>query len=149
MITLTDKERTKRIELAFNQFNGKNNEVLKSFYHPDIHFVDPIGEIRSLDKLSAYYHQMYMNLTSIQFEFRDSLHTGTSSFVTWKMTFSTKSLNQGRDIVVEGGSYLIFDASSDLVIYHRDYLDLGSMVYEHIPVIGKIIKIIRSRLTHN
>jgi hypothetical protein len=25
------------------------------------------------------------------------------------------------------------------VIYHRDYLDLGSMLYEQLPFIGKLI----------
>ncbi|MBM3418431.1 MAG: transcriptional regulator [Bacteroidetes bacterium] len=31
-------------------------------------------------------------------------------------------------------------------MYHRDYFDLGEMVYEQIPVFGKIIKTMKSRM---
>jgi hypothetical protein len=45
---------------------------------------------------------------------------------------------------LEGISHLRFGEKID---YHRDYFDLGQMVYEQIPLVGRIIKTIKKRLS--
>lgn len=141
-------KRTERIEHAFNNFTGQNSSILKEFYHQDIKFVDPIGSILGLDLLTKYYASMYQNVQAIKFDFHDSVEDEEGVMVSWTMIFSIKKLNQGRPIHVEGASHLKFDRTSDKVIYHRDYFDMGRMVYEYIPVLGWMIKKIRQRLEH-
>ena len=34
----------------------------------------------------------------------------------------------------------------DIIVYHKDYYDLGEMVYEHIPLLGYFVKKIKTRL---
>ena len=54
-----------------------------------------------------------------------------------------KQLNGQKPIEVQGHSHLkMLDGQ---VVYHRDYLDIGSMLYEHIPVLGCAIKSIKKR----
>ncbi len=36
--------------------------------------------------------------------------------------------------------------SDDSIIYHKDYYDLGEMVYEHVPILGFVIKKIKGKL---
>lgn len=141
-------ERASRITMAFNQFTGRNTDVLKAFYHPDIHFIDPIGEMKGLETLTRYYEEMYKNLLSIRFDFKEAVHSKEASFVSWNMVYSVKALKNGAPITVQGGSHLGFDLNTDLVNYHRDYFDMGAMVYEHIPVLGSVIRVIRGRLGH-
>jgi hypothetical protein len=45
---------------------------------------------------------------------------------------------------VDGFSQISFEDNK--VKHHRDYFDLGSMLYEQIPVLGLLIKKIKSGL---
>ena len=60
------------------------------------------------------------------------------------MTYSHKQLNSGKPITVEGHSFIMGDDSK--VTYHRDYVDLGQMLYEHIPVLGRLIQWVKKRM---
>ena len=53
-------------------------------------------------------------------------------------------LNDGKMFEVIGGSEIHF--KDGLVIYHRDYFDMGEFIYERISVIGFIVKKIKDRL---
>lgn len=141
-------ERIERIERIFNQLRADNTEILNDFYHPDVHFLDPIGEIRGLEEMKAYYRGMYKNVNEIRFDFPDHTVQADTHFATWIMTYSVDQLNGGRDIVVSGVSDIRFDPETNLVIYHRDYFDMGEMVYEHISVIGRLIRYIKGRFKH-
>ncbi|WHI49643.1 hypothetical protein P3339_14310 [Microbulbifer sp. MLAF003] len=35
---------------------------------------------------------------------------------------------------------------SDKVFYHEDFYDMGAMVYEQVPLLGSLIRKIKSRL---
>jgi hypothetical protein len=61
----------------------------------------------------------------------------------WTMSFCHPKLNQGSEIVVEGHSYLV--EQDNKVIKHRDYLDVGAMLYEHIPLLGSVVKTVKRR----
>jgi hypothetical protein len=32
------------------------------------------------------------------------------------------------------------------IYYHRDYFDMGAMLYEHLPLLGRIIQRLKHRL---
>ena len=32
------------------------------------------------------------------------------------------------------------------VIYQRDFLDVGAMIYEHVPLLGKVIRYLKQRM---
>jgi steroid delta-isomerase len=53
-----------------------------------------------------------------------------------------RGLNGGKEYVVPGFSQLKFEANG-LVSEHRDYVDLGDMVYERIPIQGIIISTLK------
>jgi limonene-1,2-epoxide hydrolase len=54
-------------------------------------------------------------------------------------------MNKGKPIAVDGITML--KIADDRVVYHRDYYDLGQMVYENIPLIGRLIKKIKRALS--
>ena len=61
------------------------------------------------------------------------------------MTYQHPKLKSGEKIVVSGHSYLV--SFEDKVITHRDYFDVGSMLYEHLPLIGYGISWIKKKAT--
>ena len=54
------------------------------------------------------------------------------------------SLRAGDTIRVEGASYL--RTHNGKIYYHRDYFDMGAMLYEHLPLLGRIVQRIKKRL---
>ena len=61
------------------------------------------------------------------------------------MILSAPGLNNGEEVTLEGNSYIKFN-ENNLVIYHRDYFDMGEFIYEHIPVLGWTLKKIKNKL---
>lgn len=35
---------------------------------------------------------------------------------------------------------------SDRIFYHEDFYDVGAMIYQHVPVLGRIIRFINQRI---
>lgn len=134
-----------RIQTTFNSFNGKNLSFLDSFYAADVIFTDPVGTVKGLPALKDYYKHAYEQVRSIQFDFREILQDGPDFMAFWLMTLSVRGLNGGSPYQVHGMSRLTFNETG-LVVFHRDYVDLGEMIYEHIPVQGFIIRKIKQAL---
>ena len=51
----------------FNEFGKDNIDLADSFYAEDIHFQDPIVDIKGLQPLKDYYAGLYKNVISIRF----------------------------------------------------------------------------------
>jgi hypothetical protein len=62
------------------------------------------------------------------------------------MTYAVDKLNGGEPIAIEGNSIIKFGGPEDKVVYHRDYFDVGAMVYEHIPVLGWGVRTVKEKL---
>jgi hypothetical protein len=59
-------------------------------------------------------------------------------------------LNGGKTITVNGISHLLYqmdNESSAKIFLHRDFFDLGQLLYENIPVIGAINRQLKKGLT--
>ncbi len=60
------------------------------------------------------------------------------------MTYSHPKLRAGEKIQVMGNSLLRFDQNR--VYFHRDYVDMGAMLYEHVPLLGAAIRYLKRRM---
>ena len=143
--SLAASDRAETIESFFNAVSRDTMHVLDDFYASDVHFIDPLGELHGLPALRAYYERMYEPVTAIQFYFPSIQLIENEAFATWTMTFSSSKLKRGRSIVVDGLSHIRFGADGK-VIYHRDYFDVGAMVYEHVPVLGFFTRYLKRKL---
>ncbi len=130
---------------TYKRLNARNLDLLDTIYSDHVRFVDPAHEIVGLDRLREYFAGLYANLTSIEFKFLHEMRLGDEGYVQWRMAFSHRRLEGGRPVKVEGASYLQFDVIGK-VSFHRDYFDLGAMLYEHLPVIGTVVVALKRRL---
>jgi hypothetical protein len=138
-------DRKKIITQAFKDFTGDQDDVLESFYAKKIVFCDPVKKISGLPALKKYYRHVYSNVDSIQFKFSRFIESENTVVGEWVMTLKVKSLNWSKPFEVSGCSVFEFDEKNQ-VTFHRDYLDLGEMVYEKIPVLGLLVKAIKAKL---
>ena len=136
-------DQSARIKEYYNKYDGTNPEILNEFYSEDVIFEDPVTKTEGLDQLKKYYTKTYKNVKSIRFEFSDIFHQGAVYGAPWKLHIAVRGLNGGKEYVVPGFSKLKF-TSSGLCCEHRDYVDLGDMLYEKIPIQGMIISALKS-----
>ncbi len=112
---------------------------LDNVYHEQILFKDPIASHSGIESVKAYFAHL-LDHHFIENASGDSPYDFT---VEWTMHLTLN--NQSRSISVNGVSLLT--VKDDRVVYHRDYYDMGEMVYEHVPVLKRVIHYIKKRLT--
>ena len=64
--------------------------------------------------------------------------------LTWTMSYQHPKLNNGELIAVKGASQLDFKQGK--VVSHRDYFDGGALLYEHIPLLKRVIHFLKNRM---
>ena len=124
--------------------SADNLAVLSEIYAPEIHFHDPSHQLTGIDNLRCYFENLFSNVKHCQFEIAQVIEQEGEAFVRWQMHFAHPKLNSGHPITVPGLSQLRF---SEQIDFHRDYFDLGAMLYEHIPVMGALVKSLKRRLS--
>lgn len=138
--------RVELIKNCFNEYTGKNTEVLERLYDEQIHFQDPLTDVRGMKNLIKYYTHAYSRVKEIKFDFHTLHEAGDTITGEWIMTLAVSGLNGGQPFSVNGASVLTFNPESGKIIRHRDYLDIGEMVYERVPLLGSAIRAIKTRL---
>ena len=140
-----DKEQIERICRLYNTLNVNNLELLSEIYREDICFIDPAHTLQGIEELTAYFQRLYLRVKEVNFTFEPPLISENSATVRWQMCLIHPSLEKGKPITVDGCSAFECDAGGK-VYFHRDYFDLGAMLYEHLPLIGPIMRSIKRRL---
>lgn len=115
--------------------------VLSNVYTKDIVFIDPIKSISGLDELTKYFEDLYQSVTSCHFTLTSQLPNSHRYSLEWLMHLQHKKISNNKEIELNGASFIEFKDKK--ICYHRDYYDLGALVYERIPVLGSIIKKVR------
>lgn len=130
--------------LAVYQILDKENlHLLKTIYHENVIFIDPMHHVEGQSHLIEYFSHLYTNLLSCDFMVNEVVQQGNNAAIYWDMTYQHPKLRSGQPVVVQGHSLL--KMLDNKVVYHRDYVDIGAMLYEHIPVVGRVIKSIKRR----
>ncbi|MBA6346625.1 MULTISPECIES: nuclear transport factor 2 family protein [unclassified Colwellia] len=128
---------------VYQTLSTDNLDLLSKIYHRDVIFIDPIHELKGFDNLFEYFQNLYQNLSTCDFVITNIIAEKDQAAIYWTMSYQHPKLNKGKLITVIGHSHI--KGYEDKVIYHRDYLDLGAMLYEQLPVLGKLIKLIKQK----
>ncbi|MCL9774355.1 nuclear transport factor 2 family protein [Vibrio methylphosphonaticus] len=132
------------VSRLYQQLDKQNLHLLKGIYHDHVVFEDPAHRVEGKTSLVAYFEELYTNVIKCDFDIEQQQQFESQGFLTWTMSLQHPKLNRGQPISVKGASHIQFEQG--FVIYHRDYFDLGEMLYEHIVVLGGLIKGIKKRL---
>nr|WP_319593236.1 nuclear transport factor 2 family protein [Shewanella donghaensis] len=136
----------------YKQLNKDTLHLLKPVYSDDVVFQDPLHKVEGIQLLTLYFANLYANVDHIEFDIKEVSFNHEQASVFWEMQYSHPKLNKGDLISVEGMSQLKFSkqthsntTSAQKITSHRDYFDLGSMLYEQIPLLGSLIKMVKNK----
>lgn len=128
---------------VYQSLATNNLELLATIYHSDITFIDPLHQVEGFDDLYQYFESLYQNLITCEFVIEKVIFDGKEAAIYWTMAYQHRKLNKGEMVTVLGSSHI--KGKEGKVIYHRDYLDVGAMLYEQIPLFGKLTKWIKAK----
>ncbi len=112
---------------------------------PDIHFVDPFNDVTGIAPLRRILARMFADLREPRFVVTHQAWSGEVCFLRWDFTARSQS---GAPWKIEGMSELRF-APDGKVARHVDHWDSGRQLYEKLPLIGAVLRLIRRRLAAN
>lgn len=120
---------------------------LENVYAQEVVFVDPITTHRGLTNVKAYFSQLLERAQTCRFDIHTVIPSDTENgeinhIVNWTMYLQLSGMS--HEIVLPGTTQL--SVQNDKIAFHRDYYDMGTLVYEHIPVLGWFIRKIKHRL---
>ena len=125
----------------YQKLSVDNLTLLNNIYHQDVTFTDPMHHVEGFDQLASYFANLYENLTACEFIIEEVIVEDSHAALFWTMTYQHTKLNKGKSVTVKGCSHI--RGKEDKVYYHRDFLDLGAMLYEQLPLIGRMISWIK------
>ncbi|WP_435237728.1 nuclear transport factor 2 family protein [Psychromonas sp. PT13] len=128
---------------VYQSLSVDNLNQLHEVYSKDVEFVDAVDAIHGIDAVTEYFGHLYQNMKYCHFLIDNIVEQEGRACLTWRMEYAHHKINSGKKIIVEGSSFLKF---TDKIDYHRDYVDMGQMLYEHLPVIGRVIKGIKNKV---
>lgn len=134
-----------RFVALYQQLDRQQLHRLSEVYADEVIFIDPAHRIEGLAALSDYFAALYQRLAYCRFAITSQQQQGRQAWLGWTMTFSHLRLRGGKPVTVEGATRLEFDEEGKVCL-HRDYFDLGAMLYEQLPLLGPLVRAIKGRL---
>lgn len=127
----------------YRQFDQQSLNALDGIYSEDVTFSDPVHIIQGSDKLKQYFESMCGNLTSCRFDFIDEVIGENDACFKWEMHYSHRSLKSNAPLRLMGTTFIKYSEKIDA---HEDFYDMGAMLYEHLPLIGSAVRLVKSRI---
>ncbi|AGY91378.1 hypothetical protein SPICUR_01795 [Spiribacter curvatus] len=107
-------------------------------------FRDPFNEVEGIAAIRAVFEHMYANCAEARFEVLESVGGERVGYLRWRFHFRLKRDRRKRR-PVDGVSRVVL-AEDGRVREHIDYWDAAGQLYEQFPVIGGLMRWLRSRL---
>lgn len=110
---------------------------LRRVYAPDARFKDPFNDVQGLEAIGRVFEHMFEQVSHPRFQVTRRMVHGSEAFLIWDLI--------ARPYSIHGASHIVFDAAGK-VSCHRDYWDAAGEVYEKVPVLGVLMRWLKSRL---
>lgn len=112
-------------------------DALVALYAEDCRFKDPFNEVRGQAAVRRVFAHMFETVKAPRFIVNEAMVDGDQCFLGWDF--------HAGDLVIRGASHLRFDAAG-FVASHRDYWDAAEELYEKLPVLGALMRLLKRKL---
>jgi ketosteroid isomerase-like protein len=131
-----------RVQRYFETLSRERVAALGEVYSDEARFKDPFNEVQGVAAIRTIFEHMYRDLLDPRFEVSAVVGAGDQAFMTWNFRFRHPRL-KGEQLI-RGATHLHF-APDGRVRLHRDYWDAAEELYEKLPVVGTLVRLLRRR----
>ena len=132
-----------RIVAFFEHIGPADVARMGELYTSDAYFKDPFNEVQGLEQVSHIFTHMFEQVDAPRFVVTHSVLQDDQAFLTWDFLFRMRRFSDDEQCI-RGASHVRF-ASDGRVAYHRDYWDAAEELYEKLPVVGSLMRWLKTR----
>ncbi|SVD08167.1 uncharacterized protein METZ01_LOCUS361021 [marine metagenome] len=140
---MSDTDLQRYAEFFERLSSGRLNQ-LASVMTEDIRFVDPFNDVNGLKQVEKIFRNMFGSLNNPTFTVTHSAMAGNlepRGLIRWEL----HSVVKGLPYIIVGMSEVCF-ADDGRVKSHVDHWDAAKQFYEHLPIVGWLLRMIRVRM---
>lgn len=115
-------------------------------YAPDLHFSDALLLTQDRDRVVEHFQGLVDAGTAVQVDILQTLVRGADVYLVWSMQAEFTPVRTPVVSETIGITHLRFDDAGRVVL-HQDFWDTGLGFYQHIPVLGRVVKSINRRFS--
>ena len=130
----------------YNEFSPASVARFPEFYSADAWFKDPFNEVRGIAAIQRIFTHMFGQVDAPRFIVTEKVVDANGAMLVWEFFFRMKLWRKSETQVIRGVSHLKFDAEGK-VCFHRDYWDAAEELYEKLPLVGSIFRLLHKALT--
>ena len=127
----------------FQSISADSARTLSLIYTDDVWFKDPFNEVQGLEQVSHIFTHMFEQVDAPRFVVTHSVLQDDQAFLTWDFLFRMRRFSD-QEQCIRGATHVRF-ASDGRVAYHRDYWDAAEELYEKLPVVGSLMRWLKTR----
>jgi hypothetical protein len=120
-------------------------EQTEKVYAPQAFLNDTLKTLHGSPAIRDYFIKTAQGLDSITVTFDDVAVSGNNYYFRWTMETQMKHLARGKTIRTIGITLIRFDPEGR-VLLHQDFWDSAQGVWDHVPILGSVIRWIQSSL---
>lgn len=129
---------TQALKIQYENVQPNTVDHLIALYAKDAVFKDPFQEVKGQAHIKEIFLKMFEQLDAPKFVVLEVMRQHNSACFVWEFQFQFKRWNTTPKSFT-GVSWLKFNPEH-LVISHIDFWDPAEGIYEHLPVIGSLMR---------
>jgi hypothetical protein len=130
-----------RYAAFFDALSRERLAEIDTLFAPDARFCDPFNDVRGVAAVRRIFAHMYETIDRPRFGILHRALAGDVAYLKWRFTGAMGA--RAFDFI--GLSEVRFNPQG-LVLEHLDYWDSGTLVYERVPVLGALVRVIKRRV---
>lgn len=112
-----------------------------TYYAAGVRFKDPFNDVSGLEAVRRVFLHMFETLESPRFRISHRVRQGGQAFAVWQFEFRSG----GKALCIQGSTHFELDGQGKVTL-HRDYWDAAEELYEHFPLLGGLLRLIKRKL---
>lgn len=113
------------------------------FFDESSQFEDPFQKVTGIKAIQNIFVDMYTKLHAPRFVIDEFVCSGEVAYIKWQFFYAMNSKEETRSFT--GVSRVTFSTKGK-VLTHTDYWDAAQHVYEKIPILGSLMRVIKRKL---
>lgn len=142
----THADDLQRLIEFFEALTVDTARLTDTIYSADAFFKDPFNEVVGVDQIRRLFEHMFSQVEAPRFVVTTHVLQGSEAFLTWDFLFRMKRFSSAEQCI-RGATHLRFNADGKCCL-HRDYWDAAEELYEKLPVLGGLMRVLKKAARH-
>lgn len=138
---MNHQEHLRELVDFFETLTAANTNRVAQIYAVDAYFKDPFNEVRGLPAIQQLFEHMFVQVKDPRFVITSQVLQEDQAFLTWDFLFHMPRF-ASTEQCIHGATHFRF-APDGRVSYHRDYWDAAEELYEKLPLLGSLMRLLK------